>query len=401
VSLIAWLDTSADEQRRIREIVNTFSDKGTLDELGIGQIRDAFSDALFPGTSTIQTRARYLLFVPWLFQRAADNAPPTQVAAYAERYERQLVEGLRAAGDLRGLIGRQAGVGVKRLPSSVYWGALQRFGILTRAVEREQVGRKNISLSEADELVDRTVGDWNPTLPPRPKGLPHDVPGGFDLTFDEASWLRERIVTAAPGTHLAHLVTRSELPEPESWAPWDDASAEDTSEECRRLLSDAELFSTAVYGASLLYNLLIAERYEAAGYTQVESPIQVYRDRLDQWCDEIAARQQEFQQWNRPRLWAFARSMAPTISLPTMEFVNSWLDALSDGTAARPAGDPALRSLVAAREQRNKGPLSRLTNTKMLASWSGHSGDGALVYRWPQVRTLVTDIQQGLRRAAA
>jgi hypothetical protein len=401
MSLIAWLDTSADEQRRIREIVRTFTDQGTLDELGIGQIRDAFSDALFPGTSTIQTRARYLLFVPWLFQRAADNAPPSQVAAYAERYERQLIEGLRAAGDLRGLIGRQAGIAVKRLPSSIYWSALQRLGILARSVEPEQVGRKRVAISEADELVDRTVGDWNPTLPARPKGLPHDVPGGFDLTFEEASWLRERIVTAAPGTHLAHLVTRPEPPEPESWAPWSDTSAKDTSDDCRQLLYDAELFSTAVYGASLLYNLLIAERYEAAGHTQVENPVDNYRERLGDWSDEIAQRQQEFQDWDRHRLWAFARSMAPTISVPTMAFVNSWLDALADGSATRAADAPALRDLVAAREQRNKGPLSRLTNTKMLASWSGHSGDGALVYRWPQVRTIVTDIQQGLRRAAA
>lgn len=44
------------------------NEPGTLDELGIGSIRDTFSDELFPGTSTIQTRARYFLFVPWIMQ---------------------------------------------------------------------------------------------------------------------------------------------------------------------------------------------------------------------------------------------------------------------------------------------------------------------------------------------
>ena len=34
-----------------------------------GVIRDVFSDLLFPGISTIQTRARYFLIVPWIYQR--------------------------------------------------------------------------------------------------------------------------------------------------------------------------------------------------------------------------------------------------------------------------------------------------------------------------------------------
>ncbi len=42
-----------------------------LDELGIGVIRDAYSDILFPGISTIQTRAKYFVLIPYLFDRAA------------------------------------------------------------------------------------------------------------------------------------------------------------------------------------------------------------------------------------------------------------------------------------------------------------------------------------------
>ena len=71
MSLIAWLDTSAEEERRMRELVALFSEPGTLDNLGIGQIRDGLADLLFPGISTVQTRARYLVLIPWTFQRAA------------------------------------------------------------------------------------------------------------------------------------------------------------------------------------------------------------------------------------------------------------------------------------------------------------------------------------------
>ena len=38
------------------------------DELGLGAVRDSIADHLFPGTSTIQTRLRYMLFIPWLFR---------------------------------------------------------------------------------------------------------------------------------------------------------------------------------------------------------------------------------------------------------------------------------------------------------------------------------------------
>src|ERR1700732_3575593 len=52
-------DFSREDQRRMREIVNLFTQSESRDELGIGQVRDAFSDSLFPGTSTLHTRARY------------------------------------------------------------------------------------------------------------------------------------------------------------------------------------------------------------------------------------------------------------------------------------------------------------------------------------------------------
>lgn len=64
-SLIAWLDADTDDQARMREIVKLFTDRDSRDELGLGQVRDAISDGLFPGTSVLLTRARYLLLVPW------------------------------------------------------------------------------------------------------------------------------------------------------------------------------------------------------------------------------------------------------------------------------------------------------------------------------------------------
>jgi hypothetical protein len=49
------------------DVVDLFREHDTRDELGLGSVRDAFADILFPGTSTIMTRARYFLLVPWAY----------------------------------------------------------------------------------------------------------------------------------------------------------------------------------------------------------------------------------------------------------------------------------------------------------------------------------------------
>ncbi len=53
----------------MQRILALFQVRETRDELGLGAVRDSFADQMFPGTSTIQTRLRYMLFVPWMYRR--------------------------------------------------------------------------------------------------------------------------------------------------------------------------------------------------------------------------------------------------------------------------------------------------------------------------------------------
>lgn len=58
MSTFVWLDYSERERRKMLDVVDLFREHDTRDELGIGSVRDAFADMLFPGTSTIiATRA--------------------------------------------------------------------------------------------------------------------------------------------------------------------------------------------------------------------------------------------------------------------------------------------------------------------------------------------------------
>ena len=67
-SIISWLDFSDSERRKMVEVISLFKQRDTRDEMGLAQIRDGFAEMFFPGTTTIQTRACYFLFLPWLYR---------------------------------------------------------------------------------------------------------------------------------------------------------------------------------------------------------------------------------------------------------------------------------------------------------------------------------------------
>lgn len=403
-STIAWLDVSAEEQRKARELIALFTQPESRDELGIGQIRDAFSNTLFPGTSVIQTRARYFLFVPWIYlegQRRGKSG--RELVTWTSSRERRLIEALRTAGtavgDLDGLIGRVASERLKILPSSIYWNGLITFGILRHDVAAEQlrVERVRKAVDESDELAEREFGTWSPSIPEPPNGFPEQVDTAFALRPDEARWLAERI-NQSPATRdslLSRIVSGHARTVDDSFGPWEDPTGQVNDKTLRAQLEHAELFSQGMHGASLLYNLLVAERYVDCGYDRVPDVTNKYRELLEKWAAECARERQRFAAWDRMAMWNVVRSINPRIGRPTIEFVDSWLGSVKDGKATSAFDDQALRDLVRKRELR-RGKQSRLKNDKLLANWAGESGAGRLNYRWGTVRRIVRDIHSAL-----
>jgi len=56
---IGWVDFSERDRRTALDVIQMGAQQGTVDELGTGIISEAFSNYFFPGTSTIQTKAKY------------------------------------------------------------------------------------------------------------------------------------------------------------------------------------------------------------------------------------------------------------------------------------------------------------------------------------------------------
>lgn len=396
-STLTWIDHDVKARERSLRILALFQERESRDELGLGSVRDSFSDALFPGTSTIQTRLRYMLFVPWVYQYLETRrVHPPAFAAKARQIEMALVEPLLENADHAGVFGRVAGKTLKRLPSSVYWSGLESWGIrhipcsldeYHRHVD-EVYHRRDTSRSrhEDDGFSEPETITWHPRLPGPPEGFPDDIEDlSFQLSREEADFLLDRIVKSQGRSLLAHLVLHCAPAECDF--PWQHPDLAAFSQDHRELLDYAEYFSSVMHGASFLYNLMLAEQSERQDLRDE------HRSNLAAWKGRFSAlRHGDFLVTG---LWDMTVGRGHTITRRTKEFVSAWVNrATSIGGDV--LEDEECRRLVRVREQQLKGGRSRFTNARALDQWSGYAGMNQMGYRWSNVKTLLADLHDGL-----
>ncbi len=393
---LAWLDFNAAERERTQRVLAMFEERETRDELGLGAIRDSFSDHLFPGTSTIQTRLRYLFFIPWIYLRLEmQRVPSRDIAAKARKLETALTEPLLAEIDNAGVFGRLAKGELKRLPSSVYWAGLRLYGICQYPGGREDYHRdldaiyrrRDHARQEADGGREPYQFTWHPKLPPAPPDFPEHPT--FRLTREEALFFRDCLmVPACRNSLLTHLAWHCEPADVEF--PWEHPRLATFSEKHRRLLENARLFARTMHGAAILYNLLLAE----AG-SRDELAAQ-YADEFQKWSKDLAAEKWRIREWDMHGLWEIARHPSHSITPWAREFVESWVRLWLDHGAALWEREDA-RRLVRNREMRLKGPRSRFLNRRALEQWGGEAGLRPMSFRWYNAKTFLKDLAEGLK----
>jgi len=400
-SSFTWLDYSERDRQRMLDVVDLFKEQGTRDELGIGSIRDAFSDRLFPGTGTVQTRARYFLFVPWVYlDLERKEVPSAEIARKARAVEVRLIDALANAhrGQREGVIGIEARAGLKRLPSNIYWLGLSTWGIRRTRGSQEQYHRsvdrsyRLESRREAAEEPDASiafVSNWHSGIPKPPPSFPDKA--NFKLRKEEAVYLRERIMASVPDSLLAFLVDKGRADD-EADFPWQHPQWAAFPAPIREQLEHARNFSEAINGAALLYNLMLAEK--SPGKNEL---VPHYQAELKAWAKTLRGREDELSRWDLTRFRSIVVS-APgvRVSTRTWQFVDAWLKlALSSSTASQIKANPSARDLIHRRETSLKGNLARLDNLRALELWNGAAGTGQLDYRWRQASTIISDILRG------
>jgi hypothetical protein len=341
---------------------------------------------LFPGLSTVQTRARYFLFVPWAYRRLdLERVPPRRGRQRAAELEVATIEALRRGSeDQEGIIGRVSRGATKQLPSFIYWGGLGRWGIRAFAGTRQEYVA---SLDRRRQLGHGPDAVW-PGLPPEPDGLFEETT--LALSADEAEFLCDRAVHATRGTYL-ELLLRDGHSGLDGDAPWTHPLAVDAPANISAQLHHARLFAYAVWGAALLYNAELSRLQEADGQAPLGGG---YESQLAEWVETVEGLADEYTAWDREELWLIVEAANPR-AWRSRGFVDWWLDHVTTDPHAA-TSDPQVRRRLRDREAHIKGARAKLANRRARERSPGPQGGELMMFRWTEARQMTADIHEGL-----
>lgn len=408
---LRWLDFSSAERDRTLEVLASLKEKSTVDDLGIGIVRDQISERLCPGMSTIQTRAKYFLFVPWILRGLEESSVADDSIEHSlKQREIKLIASMKAGGkggnDIAGLIGSDAGAALKRFPSSVYWNGLKTMGICHCATslneyvrtmpEARAAQKKGQAVSEDTDEPDEAQGSWDDNLPASGKPAQWN---SFALSFAEADYLRSRAKScrtdAGSETLLAWCARNIEHINPvEFGKPWEVRGKPPMEVQLQADLRHARHFSLCMWGAYASYNVLLARTRKD------DTLIARHEAELDKWIVAIAAQCEDLAEWVKhlDDFWTWL-ALPEKQQMTAYAFVESWSKVLTSlgftPTAENLLGRETAK-LIVNRESALKLGLARLRNPKALARWEGTARAEPLNYRWPNAVTFLSDIRQGL-----
>lgn len=398
VSIFTWLDFSESDRQQTMQVLDLFREKSTLDELGFAPIRDAFADHFFPGTSTIQTRARYFLFVPWIMKRREKKGRQshdflTQVRSSETKLIKALLDG---DPNQYGIIGREAKGTLKRMPSAVYWRGLNQWGIrlfdgsieqYSREIKHRQQQSSKSLVTDDGEPIQGNMSLWSPGMPPEPEGLFDSLT--FQLTKDESEFLTEKICSKQPHSALAQLLiaAKGSIDSDRIW----DAGLQTifTSETCKAI-EFARRFAMCAWGGSLVYTRMVASLKGGC-----EQLLEAVNEQLRFWQQQLELEASVLHQWDLNDFWTLIRQINPRLTEPTRRFADAWIAVSRQVADGNPAWeDSEIEELIRRRESRLKGTRARLRRENLRARdrWQGSVTSGPMDYRWAQTRTILNDI---------
>lgn len=278
---IGWIDFSKEQRNKVLSVIHLLSEPEAVDELGIGIIRDSFSDIFFPGTSTIQTRAKYFLLTPYLLselERTKGMTPDKMINLLHEQ-ELNFIDSLKHSGEI-GVIGATAGKGLKRKPSDIYWNGIRTYGLFTgfkmsindyarltcqlkdKKQSMKAQGRMGLKDDEDVDDLDAVAGEhsggfWK--LPDILVNWRDDL--SIKLTQKEAEFLRKQIIISSTLNSILGFVLEKNDRNILQFESFDDVEGllNLFSENLKADYILAKEFADFIFGAQLRYNVILSK----------------------------------------------------------------------------------------------------------------------------------------------
>ncbi|WP_282295175.1 DUF6361 family protein [Stenotrophomonas sp. PS02289] len=420
-SQIAWMSFDQNQLQRTQLFLNALSERGTVDELGTGIIRDLISGMLFPGHTVLHTRAKYLLFLPRDLSRLSSKTVDAlaaegrgteghRIKALRQRYQD---EGLRS----KGIIGYTTGSQTKQLPSSSYWGLMRQLGIYRgegslwdyyRELAAHNASRAQNAMlhSEEDGELPTVTGLWA-EYPAESSGF-----DGFDLSPDEAVWLRERFLESDKSHQEERSLTSWLLDKggPRSGREWVSkldyvwnhplvAQFPARTAQAMWLGRDTDQL---LFGARILYNYLCAYHRPDQG-AERDALLDKYRTAMNEWRSQIDAEPPratlltELDDWAQRRFGVIRAGGEARIRWrDTLRFVQRWQQLIQN--SADLLADRDAHKHLMCRERSLKPGRARLEKpNERLQGWGGDAGYFRFDFNWLPAWKILDDIHAGLR----
>ncbi len=411
--MIGWIDFSSEHREKVRTVIDLLKKPGVVDELGIGVIRDALADRMFPGVSTIQTRAKYFTLLAAIvrdyFRKNEADSKTQTLEKYLRYWEKvfrvQLSKRYGDEGEGLGVIGISFGEDllrdVQRPASSVYWNGLRRFGFIRTNLSLAEFSRAHSGRRSLQSLLQETKRYKGDDPDAGNDGRAHvrapEVDADYwsepaiTLTQEEAAYLKKQIVANASDSLLAQVLldpdATSQLVDLRSETLFDDFvelpfMQEVDNSELRQVAQHAKGFWAILRGAHIRYNLLLQPIRSNSADMKLEED-------WDEWQAKMTAF--DWGSWSSDLLWTVVDESGGKVKTRTRNFVNRWIDLARSEPIDEHACDEAVRQQEIDNKQR-KARLRRNATDEQVRGWVGLS---RLDYRLTQVKTIVTDIHRG------
>ncbi len=405
---IGFVNFNTEEKKRVSKMMQLLSESEAIEELGIGRVRDHFSNTLFPGTSTLQHHAKYFAILPSLYYYAAHCGKKFGSVSEVEKFviegEIQITRQLAEHNDGTAKLGI-TGINtykeamsdykkyVKYNPTYIYGSGMATYGMIPdtsiyqlikelsqKDAENPHNKRRLKGEDNTEDAMDFS-GD-NQLIPT--SGEPYDFTNGaktmsLSLTYNEAKYVKDKILNSpyCIGTLLTFLLEKGNLTLTDDISYYDLASHLDGLEaDVRDVYDKSVLFSKLIHLVDWSFNHAY---YSSFGNIDAADECKIAFEELYEVHKMTLLNTEAYKS-----LFDYIEVIDPWLK----DFCKNCYDAIvSEGIDSL----ERLDGLVASREQTVKRERSKIGNSSY--STIKRMNPGYNEFRWTQVRTMINEIR--------
>lgn len=402
-SSIGWVDFSKEQRNRVGAVLDLLKFEGMVDELGVGTVRDLLADRMFPGISTIQTRAKYFFYIPYILRdyQLLPLAKKRKISAsnFLEQSEFDLMWDLSdkyRETPNNGVIGIsiKRGIPIVRRPSAIYWNGIYSFDLMDTGGLGAESFLKRVNSSSLSELLssqeqgddgskDDADVDYENIFRikiPHKKNWQADL--NINLDEEESDILKSKILSKAHGTLLALLLENDQI--------WEIFQAAESFHKFAKICTQQRLptsilndifishdFSELMYGSNIFYNLLLQKRKFGSEY---------FRSEWENWKSKLFKEMILGESFNPDEILKLGRVSRDA----TMNFIKEFWRMAQQGFI----DELILEKMIIGQEFGVKGGKARLLQNKIHDVQEDKKlGLGRFEYRFRQAKVIVNDIR--------